>query len=53
MLGQNVPINKQYVTMDEFNKIREEAIAQASKERESDQVTTLEKNVEEAEYEEI
>ena len=53
VLAENVPVNKQYVTIDEFNKIREEAIAQASKERETDQVTTLEKNVEEAEYEEI
>ena len=53
VVSEKVTIDKQYVSIDEFNKIREEAMSRASIERENDQMTTLEKNVEEAEYEEI
>ena len=53
VLAENVTIDKRYVSIEEFRKISSEAMSQAAKDRDDNQTTTLEKNVEEAEYEEI
>lgn len=51
-VAENVTIDTKIVTLDEFNKTREEAIQKATKEREA-APSTLESNLDEVEYEEI
>jgi trigger factor len=51
-VAENITVDTKVVTLDEFNKIRQEAISQAAKERET-APSTLESNLDEVEYEEI
>jgi trigger factor len=51
-VAENITIDTKVVTVDEFNSIRQEAINQATKERETP-ISMLENNLDEVEYEEI
>ncbi len=51
-VAENVTVDTKVVTLEEFNKTREEAINQATKERET-APSALESNLDEVEYEEI